>query len=851
VKAALLYAKRFGWRILPVHSVRADGLCTCGHTETAPQVCECGEPKCKRIHSPGSIGKHPRLSDWTAKATDTADTITEWFARWPEANVGVATGAGSGFWILDVDPRNGGLDSLAKLIAAHGPLPATTEAGTGSGGSHYFFKEDPAHPVGCTKIGPGLDIKGNGGQIVLAPSRSGAGSYRWVRAPWDTSIAPAPAWLAALTKRGPIPEAGPATRGYFPPASPAVLEAAADALEAHGPAVDGDGGGLHTVHGAAILTHDFALTDDEALPLFLEWNRSCVPPWEPDELAERLRRGRKYGKHPYGCRRSMDAVEAARKAVRDWQVRGDTDPQALIVAVRPLAAISGDATRHALIAKELMEATGLKLRELGLPKPVLPPQPVKQGEIQVTVKLNRVADEALTSLIPYVFARNGALCEVITAERTFISDLGVSRILYYMNDAASYVRQDEAKGLVTQSAPEIVARMLHERAPRPGIRVLEAVTSAPVFLADGSILHQRGYNPEARVFLEPSVSVDVPEHPTRADAVAAVALFRDLMGDFRFSTPADFSSWLSIVLSPLVKSATRNAPGPLVLISASSAGAGKSKLADMASIIVTGAKSEIRPYTPNDEVEWAKKITAYVGAGAPLGVFDNVVGQIGDAGLDRLITSSTWSDRRLGVSEAPPLPNVTTWVATGNNIEPRGDTVRRVLVVRLEVKEEHPQSRTGFKRPALEQHTLAHRAELLGAALTILRAFHLAGRPTVGLETWGSFEDWSALVRGALVWAGCADPFETQKRASSELNEGDTDAHDLWLEAVSSTDGSPAAIVLAAGRLGVQERLGLREPLTVHGLRRLIARWIDKPRMGRCIRRVRDGAGVRYRVTSV
>ncbi len=145
--------------------------------------------------------------------------------------------------------------------------------------------------------------------------------------------------------------------------------------------------------------------------------------------------------------------------------------------------------------------------------------------------------------------------------------------------------------------------------------------------------------------------------------------------------------------------------------------------------------------------------------------FDNCNGAFGDENLDRLITSAIWSDRILGASDAPPLPNVTTWLATGNQIEPHGDTVRRVLMCAIEVDTERPQERTGFRLDLEGGYATEHRSELLTAALTILRAYHVAGRPAQELPSWGSFTAWSALVRGAIKWIGLPDPYETQHRA--------------------------------------------------------------------------------------
>jgi hypothetical protein len=815
LKAASVYAARLGWRILPVQ--------------------------------PG--GKRPLLADWPKLATNDLGTIATWLEEHPDANVGVATGSGSGFFALDVDPRNGGTETLAALEAEHGSLPETAQSETPSGGAHYLFL-DPDFPVtnSAGKLGPGLDIRGNGGQIVVAPSRTDVGQYRWVHAPWDTPLAAAPEWLLELLRTRAATTGAPVDRGYFPPASPEVLEEARDALDAHGPAVDGDGGGLHTVHAAAILTHDFALTDEEAWPLLVEWNEECEPAWELEDLRERLRRGRKYGKAEYGCKRGMDGLQAIRKMIVEWRGSG-RESHDLANLARPLFALMTDPTMWATAAQELSAAVGLAPRALGLPKAAVKSVPTKQGEIRVASDVHRVADDALAAIAPQVFARNGVLCEIVKQERTFIHELEVPRIVDLMSQAAVFVRTDENKGLVKQAPPAPVASILHSRRNHPAsIRVLEAVTTAPIFLDDGTILQERGYNERARVFLEPSVTVSVPDEPTQDDARAAVTLFYDLLCDFQFASPADFSSWLAGLVSPLVKAATGNAPAPMFCVSASSPGAGKTLLTKAVAQIVTGqVDGEIRTYNPKDPSEWGKRITSFVKSAAPVNVFDNVNGPIGDESLDRLITASAWSDRQLGASEAPPLPVVGTWWATGNNIEPVRDTVRRVLMVRVEVDTERPQERTGFKHDLEGGAALERRSELLGAALTLLRAYHCAGRPAQALPSWGSFAAWSRLVRGALVWAGCADPYVTQQRAQAECSEPETDIHDWWLSVVAETDGKPASIALQANARDAQGVLNAREPISAFNLRRFLARFVDKPRAGKRIRK----AGALYQVETI
>lgn len=147
----------------------------------------------------GSPGKHPRTPHGMKDASINDVQIESWWNRWPDANIGVKTGASPGSIVLDIDPRNGGAESLAELEAEYGELPATVEALTGGGGRHLVFQ----HPGGkCAgEIAPGIDVKGNGGYIVVAPSIHVSGQrYRWRdgHGPLERQPAALPGWLRLL-----------------------------------------------------------------------------------------------------------------------------------------------------------------------------------------------------------------------------------------------------------------------------------------------------------------------------------------------------------------------------------------------------------------------------------------------------------------------------------------------------------------------------------------------------------------------------------------------------------------------------------------------------------------------------
>ncbi len=140
------------------------------------------------------LGKRPLTRDGFWDASSEASIVGRWWARWPRANIGVPTGERSGLLVLDVDPRDGGPGSLEELEEAFDPLPPTTRARTGGGGEHVFFR----YPGGGVRnsaswVGPGLDVRGEGGYVVVPPSRTGE-TYRWTE---RSPLAEAPAWLLA------------------------------------------------------------------------------------------------------------------------------------------------------------------------------------------------------------------------------------------------------------------------------------------------------------------------------------------------------------------------------------------------------------------------------------------------------------------------------------------------------------------------------------------------------------------------------------------------------------------------------------------------------------------------------
>ena len=172
--------------------------------------------------------KHPQMPAWQTAATDDLATIRNWWTGLYQGHgVGVLTGERSGLWVLDVDIADGkpGDDNLTALTQRYGPLPITVEAETGTGGGHLLYTWDPARPITnghAANLPPGLDIRGEGGQVVVAPTIHPCGHpYRWIegRGPWDVTVATAPNWLYDLLLTQPVTEPDRAPRNT-PPATP-------------------------------------------------------------------------------------------------------------------------------------------------------------------------------------------------------------------------------------------------------------------------------------------------------------------------------------------------------------------------------------------------------------------------------------------------------------------------------------------------------------------------------------------------------------------------------------------------------------------------------------------------------
>jgi Bifunctional DNA primase/polymerase, N-terminal len=658
------------------------------------------------------IDKKPLTPHGFKDATADEAQIRAWWTQWPNAMIGAPMGPASGLWATDVDldpPKKiDGQATLDQLITKHTALPPTWTTITPRGGRHLIFAWDSNVEIrnSSGKIGPGIDVRGNGGYIILPPSRNATGGeYQWEPG-GPQAVALAPGWLVALAK---AKKASAYAR--------AALDRECKNVASAQPGTRND-----TLNTAAFSL--FQLVAGGAL--------------DEQEVRDRL-------------------FEAA-------QICG-------------LVADDGTAA---------VEATINSGAQAGSQQPRTRPQPPSQGATikildgQLLRILKETEDALLASGVP-VFSRAGMLVEPVS-ENMAASDgrktvvarlrpLSPESFLGPAAESAAFQKYDRKRNQWIDTDPPlrhmrvIIASERRWRFPH-----VAGVITTPTLRPDGSLLVEPGYDPETELFLLPGLQLPpIPEHPTKDQANAALKLLTELLSEFSFKRvdgeherKLNRSVALSGLLTALVRGSLPTAP--MHLIRAHMAGTGKSYLVDTASMIATGRLCPVITALKSVE-ETEKRLGSIVLSGIPMISLDNCAHDLGGEFLCQIAERPVVKVRILGRSETPECEVHTAMFATGNNVGFTGDMIRRGLLCNLESLDERPELRE-FKCDALRTAG-ANRATYIAASLTIMRAYLAAGMPRV-CGPFGSYAEWSTMVRSPLIWLGEPDPVASVDTSQAE-----------------------------------------------------------------------------------
>jgi hypothetical protein len=330
--------------------------------------------------------------------------------------------------------------------------------------------------------------------------------------------------------------------------------------------------------------------------------------------------------------------------------------------------------------------------------------------------------------------------------------------------AARFVKYDSRRNAFVQvNVPNDVADVYLAQVGEWKLPELAGIANAPFLRADGSIHEQEGYDPVSGLLCKWQ-GVHFPPVPPAPDEAAAQAALEKLeapLAEFPFEAPADKSVILAAMLSAIDRRNMRTSP--LYGLSAPSARTGKSLLGDIVATIATGNPAVIINQEVKQE-EFEKDFKAKLIAGHSIFTIDNCDRILQGALLCKALTQPMIDIRSFGtLKEVVTIFNNATVFANGNGLVMAGDLAKRSLMCVLDAGIERPEERE-FKDNDLLNTVSNQRGELVCAALTVLRAWHIA-RPSIGLSLsrFGGFEDWSERVRKVLVWLGRADPCDTRK----------------------------------------------------------------------------------------
>ena len=324
---------------------------------------------------------------------------------------------------------------------------------------------------------------------------------------------------------------------------------------------------------------------------------------------------------------------------------------------------------------------------------------------------------------------------------------------------AKFVRLNDKGELYPCSPPMALIRTFKDRKLRLRLPMLAGIVNCPSIAVDGTLLDRPGYDSATGVLYDPlGVTFPrIPDLPTHAGAEAAMKRILRLLETFDFKTDDDRAVAISLILSAVAR---RGLPFvPLHGFDAPVAGSGKSMLVDIASIIATGHEAGVTAY--GDPEEGEKRLSAILMRGDPIIALDNCEAPLEGVLLNQMLTQHQVELRILGQSKMVSAQTKTMPTATGNNLIVKGDLIRRSVVGGLDPMCEQPELRAFAYDPIADAK--ANRGEIVAAALTVLRAYHIAGRPKRPLPLQ-SFIPWSDTVRGAIGWLEQGDPVKTMAR---------------------------------------------------------------------------------------
>lgn len=326
-----------------------------------------------------------------------------------------------------------------------------------------------------------------------------------------------------------------------------------------------------------------------------------------------------------------------------------------------------------------------------------------------------------------------------------------------LEQAANWTRyQKSTDSWQRIGVPDRLCRVVVKSKTAQGLNPLKGLARHPFLRPDGSLVQSAGYDEATSLYavFDPS-SFNVPETPTRDEAEAALSSLNDLLGEFPFVSPSDRSAALAAMLTACIRPSLPFAP--MFHVRAHAPGTGKSMLTELVGAFATDRRASPVAF-PSTGVECEKLLIAELATGPAVIEFDNLTSNIvPHKMLCFVLTREQAKGRILQSSKMVEVGTRTLILSSGNNVGPVADMTRRCVTIHLDAKCDTPAARS-FKRPTLMADVHAERERYVSAALTIVRAWVVAGNPMSSCKPFVSFDAWSKWCRQPLLWLGEPDP---------------------------------------------------------------------------------------------
>ena len=377
-----------------------------------------------------------------------------------------------------------------------------------------------------------------------------------------------------------------------------------------------------------------------------------------------------------------------------------------------------------------------------------------------------------------------------------------------LSQCAAWERYSEKLGgFVACDPPARHIGILNDSQTYTHLLHLSGVARQPYFReSDGELVTEAGYDNKSQRFGVFDARKFVTATPTENAAHVSLDLLESLLVEFSFEAPIDKAAALAAIFTAVTRPSFAYAPA--FHVKASTIGSGKSYLCDLISTFAKPGLTQKVSYPPTSEEATKAILSLLLPSPAVIEFDDMTTDWIPHGIINRLLTAESITDRILGVSKTATVSTRTLFLASGNNVGPVRDLLRRVLTININHRCATPSTKSYSGTPV--DDVRKDRGRYVAAVLTIIIAWKTAGSPRAEVEnivTYGGA--WTDYCRHPLIWLGLADP----ATALLEQVKHDPDADALlalmaeWHRVFGSKPTTVRKVIAATFGFGAEEAL--------------------------------------------